>query len=168
MDARFLPIVCLEEALQEVRKAAPSNEVFGDHDYHLPLQNETEYADDVDFICLNEERKRFIIDNISGIFKKYNLHLNEGKTEIITIKRDEKPNEHWRKCKKLGSLLGDPENIAARKNLARISLNKLEAIWKRSGRIGLKQRMTLYQALVKPVYYVIPKHGPWGKLTKKD
>ena len=152
--------------MQEVRKAAPSNELFGNHDYHLPLPNETEYADDVDFLCLNEERMKNIIDNMSGIFKKCNLHLNKSKTEIIKIKRDEKPNEHWRKCKELGSLLGDPEDMAARKNLARISLNKLEAIWNRSGRIGLKRRMTLYRAFVKPVLLYRSETCALGKADK--
>ena len=47
-----------------------------------------------------------------------NLKVNGGKTEYTTLKRRNKQQEEWRHTKKLGSLLGDSEDMCRRKQLS--------------------------------------------------
>ena len=58
--------------------------------------------------------------------------MNEEKTEYTTIKRGSKNEDReWRNVIKLGSKLGDQEDIQRRKELATIALAKNDAIWKK-------------------------------------
>ena len=50
------------------------------------------------------------VDEISKVLKKYNLLVNNDKTEYTTISRKKsKKEEKWRDVKKVGSLLGDKD-----------------------------------------------------------
>ena len=61
-----------------------------------------------------------------------NLLVNEEKTEYTTVIRESKEEEReWRNVIKLGSKLGDQEDIQRRKELATIALAKNDAIWKK-------------------------------------
>jgi len=140
--------VYLEETLSDFRTRCPGNAPQTDHTYVLPSPDESSYADDVDFLCLNQERQDFIQENIESDFLRHNLIINADKTEITTIERSEV--EHWRKCKKLGSLLGDREDMTNRKNLATVALNKLKSIWTRS-QVRLEKRLMMYRTLVKTI-----------------
>ena len=51
-----------------------------------------------------------------------NLIVNADKTEEYTISR--KSNKEWKKCKFLGSLLGNQEDITRRKQLANVAFAK--------------------------------------------
>ena len=79
------------------------------------LQEEMTYADDCDFITQSEVRKIKLNDIVSNKLKEDNLIVNKDKTEHTVIKRIDKNAEVWRHTKKLGSLLGDSEDIARRK-----------------------------------------------------
>merc|ERR1712115_662631 len=95
--------IYLEEALKEVRKVLPQE----------TKPCEVAYADDVDFV----DNKSFAnIDLIDPIMTKYNLKLNRNKTEHTKIQREEeRSDEVWRKTKKVGSLIGDKEDVDRRK-----------------------------------------------------
>ena len=88
---------------------------------------ETIYADDADFIDTEPRQSKWIQENSTSLLKISNLHANPDKTEITILKRDAvKVNEKWRTVKKLGSLLGDEEDIIHRKILATTALSKLK------------------------------------------
>ena len=65
-------------------------------------------------------------------------------------------NEPWRDVIKLGSKLGDKEDIQRRKQLAATSMKKIEEILKRKKVVKLSKRLKLYNAIVKSVliYYM--------------
>ena len=56
-----------------------------------------------------------VIREVSKILLSGNLQVNDTKTEVITLKRSNNDPEEWGKIKKLGSLLGDKEDIKNRK-----------------------------------------------------
>ena len=93
------------------------------------LPNELIYADDYKFITEDEETKSMVIRKVSKILSSGNLHVNDTKTEVITLERGNKDTEGWRKIKKFGSFLGDKKDIKNRKRLANIAFTKLEYIW---------------------------------------
>ena len=51
------------------------------------------------------------------------------KTEHTQIEHGNNDTELWRNVKKLGSLLGDKEDINRTKQLSIISMNKYETFW---------------------------------------
>ena len=111
-------IVYLEAALREIRNIENNEE---------GLTTEIAYADDVDFISLIKHKD---IKKVSEILKKFNLLVNNDKTEYTTLSRKKsKQEEEWRKVKKVGSLLGDEEDIERRKQLATVAMIKLQPIW---------------------------------------
>ena len=72
----------------------------------------------------NERVRQITFQKAKKILMKHNLIVNEDKTEVTTLKREKKGiEEKWRKVKKLGSLIGDKEDIENRKRLARIAIN---------------------------------------------
>ena len=58
-----------------------------------------------------------------------NLVANPTKTENTVFKQEIRNEEDWRKCKKLGSLLGDTEEIMRQKNLAIAASCELNKVW---------------------------------------
>ena len=100
------------------------------------------------------------------ILAKYNLLVNEEKTEYTNVKRESKKEEEsWRKVKKVGSLLGDEEDIDRRKKLATVVMNKMDKIWIRKDKISKKRKLNLYRALVKSI--LLYNCGTWG-VTKAE
>ena len=98
---------------------------------------ESIYADDTDFADTEPQQSKWIQENSTSILKEYNLPANPDKTEITILKRDAvKINEKWRTVKKLGSILGDEEDIIHRKILATAALSKLKKVWKTSAKIS--------------------------------
>lgn len=128
--------------------------ILNPSDIDAILPNEVAYADDVDFIS---NTARTDIEEISKHLSQFNLKVNPTKTEYTTLIRDE--NEAWRMTKKVGSLLGDAEDINRRKQLSQAALNKLQCLWK--GKIiSLKTRMKLYNTLVKSI--LLYNASTWG------
>ena len=140
--------IYLEAALREVRVDLNAEN----------LPTELAYADDVDFVS---ETNHINVDNIQQKLSGFNLNVNTDKTELTILKRKEsKVDEDWRLTKKVGSLLGDTEDIERRKALSNVALNKLFNIWIRKDKIKLKTRIRLYKTLVKSV--LIYNCGTWG------
>ena len=67
--------------------------------------------------------------------------------------------------RKLGSLLGEAEDAARRKQLANVAFGKLWTVWFRRAHISLQLRLRLYASFVIPV--LTYNMGTWG-LTQAD
>ena len=67
--------------------------------------------------------------------------------------------------RKLGSLLGEAEDVARRKQLANVAFRELSTVWFRRSRISLPLWLRLYESFVVPV--LIYNMGTWG-LTKAE
>ncbi|KAK3773203.1 hypothetical protein RRG08_025869 [Elysia crispata] len=132
----ILFVVYLENALKEVRPILPESE--------KTLPNEIAYADDVDFIA----RERIDVAQIQRVLKRYNLEVNVDKTEYTILDRNEKS---WKNTKKVGTLIGDTEDVQRRKQLSTAALAKLQNVWVRGDKLKKKAKLKLYRALVKSV-----------------
>lgn len=139
-----------------------------DHDYSIPSDFPPEmiYADDADFIG-DSKVHQISIDVIAPTsLKRNNLNVNTGKTEHLTLKRGNRDTELWRNAKKLGSLLGDVEDIARRKQLAIVAMHNMNKLWlKKHTQVSLYTRLKLFNALVKSV--LLYNCACWG-LRKAD
>ena len=143
--------IYLEAALRELRPKLKN--------LNLPT-NELAYADDVDFIFSTLRAARDQIPIISSTLKKYNLKVNETKTELTNVKR----NTHdWKGVRKLGSLINEKEDIIKRRNLAQIAYNDLEKMWKNKI-IPESLKLHLYDTLITPI--LMYNCGTWGLTTK--
>lgn len=66
----------------------------------------------------------------------------------------------WKRVKKLGSLMGDEEDVERRMGLATVQFKALERLWKRPQCISLRARMRAYNAFVLPV--LLYNASTWG------
>ena len=105
-----------------------------------------------------------MLNTICEVFPERNLQTNADNTEHTILKREKKKAKHWREVKKLGSLLGDKEAIARRKQLSIAAMNNIEKIRIRKDHIKEKHHLKLYRTLVKPV--LLYNNAIWG-LTKR-
>lgn len=133
-------IIYLEHALKEVRTIIPPPR----SKYEEQLPREIIYADDLDLIGLDHVD----INDLQNILKKYNLQVNTNKTEFTTLSRQA---DQWRTTKKVGSLIGDGEDIERRKHLSTVALHKLNNVWIRNDKIRRSTKVKLYRALVKSI-----------------
>ena len=103
---------------------------------------------------------------ISRLLKKNNLVVNDDKTEKTLLEREtDKNKESWRMVKKLGSLLGDAEDVIRRKQLASAAMTKMNKVWIRGRKVHIKKRLKLDNTLVKPI--LTDNSCTWG-LTKTE
>ena len=124
------------------------------------IPEEIVYADDCDFITEIEKTKDEVYEKAKEIMKSKNLLVNEEKTEYTAVKRGSKEEEReWRNVIKLGSKLGDREDIQRRKELATIALAKNDAIWKKNWKTKLTTKIRLYETLVESV--LLYNCGTW-------
>ena len=79
--------------------------------------NELQYANDADFITKDEQRNCTLNNIFSDKLLKVHLNSNILKTEHTQTEHGNNDTELWRNVKKLGSLLGDKEDINRRKQL---------------------------------------------------
>ena len=110
---------------------------------------EQQYADDTSWITTSEETKEKIKEVAPEILINKNLIVNADKTEEYTISR--KSNKDWKKCKFLGSLLGNQEDITRRKQLANVAFAKNKKVLC-SKRISLCIRLRIFEALVASIF----------------
>ena len=86
---------------------------------------------------------------MKGVLAEDNLDVKETKTEDTILRRNKhdrknkQTNEPWRETIKLGSKLGDKEDIVRRKQLARVKLIQMKKILKRKKVVRLKKKMKL-------------------------
>ena len=132
------------------------------------LPDEIIYADDCDFLTRNHVVKKYINETVEKVLKKVNLIVNTSKTENTTLEiypgKKEHEKEEWRKVKKLGSLLGDRNDIARRKQLASSSMKNVKKLWV-GKKVSTKKKLILYNSLVKSI--LCYNSSTWG-LSKKD
>ena len=135
------------------------HEYFNEDRYGIP--GELLYADDADFNTLDVEIANKLNRCVADILEEHNLLVNNDKTEKFILKRGKAQEELWRNVLKLGSLLGDVEDIARRKQLAMAAMNKLENVWfSNYSKIGMERRIQLFNA---PVMHVLTYNSCcWG------
>ena len=151
--------IYFEHALRKLRSQLQQNDAI----QHTKTLNELIYADDADFLTSDIQQDKKLNRIVKDVLLAENLKVNETKTEHTTIERKDKNDEKWRTVKKLGSLLGDVEDIARRKQLSIVSLSDMNNVWIRNDHIKQELKLKLYQSLVKPV--LTYNSGTWG-LTK--
>ena len=153
--------VYLEAALRDLRSRIPPRPPADDR---LPL--DVEYADDIDFISYSKPYLNDIERVAPACLAEWSLQLNAAKTERTSVSRQvDRAHEPWRTTRKLGSLLGDAEDVARRMHLANVSFHKMWTVWFRGAQISLPLRLRLYSAFVLPV--LTYNMGTWG-LTKTE
>ena len=112
---------------------------------------------------------RSFLDDIERIappcLAEWSLTSNGSKTERTCISRHvDRIEEEWRMTRKLGSLLGEAEDVARRKQLANVAFRKLWTVWFRRTHISLQLRLRLYASFVIPV--LTYNMGTWGLLHR--
>ena len=139
--------VYLELAMREIRAACPRPA------QDLSVPKEIIYADETDFISTSNEVLDSIEPTAKRILGTYNLSMNTDKTEKTVLKRETtKEEETWHTTKKLGTLLGESEEMQRRKQLAACSFNNLWNIWsRRHKKINVFKRLRLYDAYITPI-----------------
>ncbi|KAK3788177.1 hypothetical protein RRG08_052142 [Elysia crispata] len=140
--------------LKEVRTILPrpTNEL------EKTLPTEIAYADDVDFVGLN-----FVdTEEVQNTLHKYNLLVNIDKTEFTTLSR---AGTEYKNTKKVGTLIGDEEDVERRKRLSNAALTKLLNVWIKGDKIKRKTKLKLYRSLVKSI--LVYNCGTWA-LTKSE
>ena len=133
--------IYLEHALKEVRT------VIGEPKSSLEenIPREIAYADDVDFVGL----AYIDMDTVQRTLHRYNLKVNiEKKQKKTSLSKNE---DAWRSTKKVGSLMGDKEDVERRKQLSNAALYKLKNIWIGKDKINHNIKIKLYKALVKSI-----------------
>ena len=110
--------VYLEHALKNAR------DIIGQPKTRLEqlIPREIAYADDVDFVGSDY----MDIKAIQKELDNFNLKVNVGKTELTSLSKVE---DEWKTTRKVGSLIGDVEDIERRKQLSNVALNKLKSVW---------------------------------------
>ncbi len=101
------------------------------------LKNTIAYADDCDF----RSESLYVVDKIlaeaPNVFDKRSLKMNISKTELTHLeKRSKRIDEYWRNVKKLGSLIGDVQDVSRRKQLAMTALNRMWKIWMNNTKVS--------------------------------
>ena len=153
--------IYLEAALRDVRSRLPPRPPA---DAKLPL--DVEYADDIDFISYSRPYLNEIERIAPECLAEWSLQINAAKTERTSVSRQvDRTHEPWRTTRKLGSLLGDAEDVTRRMQLANVSFHKMWTVWFRGAQISLLLRLRLYSAFVFPV--LTYNMGTWG-LTKTE
>ena len=131
------------------------------------LPNELIYADDCDFVTEEESIQKATLKIATDVLKENNLLVNEGKTEVTILKRgDNQSEEGWRNTIKLGSLLGDKEDIRRRKQLSCTAMRNLSKLWYKKNLTTLKTRLRLYETLVKSI--LLYNASTWGLTINDD
>ena len=129
-------IVYLEHALKEVRTTLPKPIVKYEK---KEIPNEIAYANDVGFIGQDYVN----INEIQETLHKYQLKVNKDKTEFTALSKNE---EDWKNAKKVGSLIGDLEDVERRKQLSTVALNTLYHVWMKGNKLKTTTKIKLYRS----------------------
>lgn len=141
--------IYLEAAMREVREldnAIYCGAYVGRDWFHEVM--EASYADDVDFLCTNAASLEQRLQKCVPIFQeKYNLTVNESKTEKVMISNDLHMATGY---KKLGSHVDAPRDLVLRIGKAHMVFKTLWTLWK-CNTIQIETRLRVYNACVKPI-----------------
>ena len=159
--------VYFERALRAIREEMNNEIPHIEHSYAVSssIPNEAIYADDADFITDDEYKRQKLNQIVPDLLAQENLKVNNSKTEHTTIERKKPDEEDWRSVKKLGSMLGDSEDLKYRKQKATAALSSMNSTWIRKKKINVNKRIQLYNSIVKPV--LTYNSSTWG-LTKSE
>ena len=110
------------------------------------------YADDITFASTSINTIKNIKETVPEALAKFNLQVNETKTEQYTI--PDPPNtekkDSWRTCKLLGSLLDTKEDISRRKQLVIEAMKRHKKIYK-SKYLSLKQKIRHFNMYIQAI-----------------
>ena len=158
-----------EDAHRRTRAKMIQNNLQIEHSFSkvkkVSLPGEMIYANYTDILNTDQRVKAKVLNTICKIFHERNLQINADKTEHTILKRGKKKAEPWRKMKKLGSLSGDKDDVARRKQLSITAMNNMENSWIKKGHISENHRLKLYRILTKRT--LLYNSPTWG-LTKQD
>ncbi|XP_029654866.1 uncharacterized protein LOC115228424 [Octopus sinensis] len=150
----LLFVIYLEAALRDLRL------------FYNGQITEIVYADDVDFVSHDTAALRRLLDVSPAELGKWFLTVNTTKTEITEVARmSSRLDDVWRHSRKLGTLLGDSEDITRRKVLSTAALNRLKTYWVANRPVTIALRLRLYNAFVKPV--LLYNSSCWGISASK-
>jgi len=106
----------------------------------------------VDLVSTDAVYLDSLLPIINGKFGEWQLTVNEAKTERTCISRTrDRISEEWRRTKKLGSLIGDAEDVLRRIQLAGVGFSRYWSMWLRGHLINEKLRIRLYNAFIVPI-----------------
>ena len=146
----ILFVIYLEAAMREVRALDSELYMFGGQyvgrDWYRELM-EAAYADDVDLLCVDRDRLQRRLEVLKSTFKRYNLTVNEQKTERITLDRDLHVDTKYRK---LGTHVDAAEDLRRRLTSANNAFHTLWKVWL-SRKISPYVRLRVYDACVKSI-----------------
>jgi len=124
-----------------------------DHNYSIKqrhgLEINLQFADDLSRINRYKELADEQIKNDIDKLTKRNFIINEEKTEKYQISKHS--SEEWKKCKYLGSMLGNREDINRRKQLAMASYIKYKDTLQ-SNKLSLKLRCRLFKVYIDSIF----------------
>ena len=138
----------------------------------MQLPEEMIYADDYDYVTTDIYKQNRFLNKAPDILRGHNLKVNNDKTEQTELRRqkhDKKnklTNEPWRETVKLGSKLGDREDMKKRRQLATGAMNKIDQILKRHRMVNRNRRLKLYKAVVRSV--LLYNSCTWGMSWKDE
>ena len=112
----------------------------------IPLQ----YADDICWLGMNcKHNIERVREEIPEKLKDRNLLINQEKTEEYTIEKD--GDQHWRKCKYLGTMLDTTEDIKRRKRMANDAMQEIKHITK-DKRLPTETKMRAFNAYTSSLF----------------
>jgi len=150
--------IYLEAAIRELIARGPKRPQC-DLDFHLP--SAAIYADDTDFISMCADFLDDIQRSVGPIFDDFDLIVNVDKTDRCVLGHSDLiTDQSWRTTRKLGSLLGVEEDVSRRIQLASVSMNSMEAMWKHPKLVAQSIRVHSYRAIVESV--LLYNCGTWA------
>ena len=120
-----------------------------DRDIHH-VEIDPKYADDISFLRSEESKINQVERIIPAMLEESGLYVNKTKTEKYHISR-QSPDESWRKCKYLGSLLDTNEDIKRREGRAIDSYKTLSRIFE-SRYISEEVKIRVFKTYVQSIF----------------
>ena len=178
--------IYFEYALRKIRSELNKHKILDEHSYCKQRENlltdEIIYADDADFLTDNKDKNNRINRIVKDFLLEDNLKINEDKTEhtvlvrknvernnnkksVVERRKEKEEAEPWRSVVKLGSKLGDSEDIIYRKELSNTAMNRINTIWIKKDKIKEDLRIKMYKSIIKPV--MLYNSSTWG-ITKEE
>ena len=103
-----------------------------------------------------------LIQTYNYIYIYIYIHFNP---EYTILDRNE---NSWKNTKKVGTLIGDTEDVQRRNQLSTAALAKLQNVWVRGDKLKKKTKLKLYRALVKSVLTYKLKKRNWMLFTENS
>lgn len=147
-------IVYLEAALRNLRaKLGPRPTA----DLEANLPPEMVYADDTDLVSLSKEWLENALAQIPAELATFSLIANAEKTEWTEYCHE---SERWRTTRKLGSRIGETEDMHHRANQAAGMYASMDKLWRQHKLVNTKIRMQMFRNYVEPCFTYAC--GTWG------